>query len=285
MIRSALLLLLLFYILEQKAGAEEAETARFFMPLSAEMGGTLPVDIFHPAFCNKPGEKPHGVLVLFAGMARNSATYRDRAIPLARSVCALVFVPYFSKKRFPNRDYQRGGGGLTMIPPLVKWVRQQENLPVILAGHSAGAQFLSCVAAYAPPRNSFFILASPSTYVEPSLSFTPPYGFSGLREGALRHYLAQHLILLVGANDTGSNHLLQTRKAEEEGANRLERARYFWQKAQNQARIEDINLTWQFHIIKGLGHNATDMLNSPDFSEAVQYGFSVLSSNPDASLH
>jgi len=150
-------------------------------------GVSLEVFTYRPSGC-----AVSGALLVFHGLARNAAAYRDDAIPLGRRFCMLVVAPLFDEIRFPTWRYQHGGivhdgavqpadsWTVNLVPRLVSWVRRQESradLPYTLIGHSAGAQFLSRVAAFAKDEATHTVIANPSTWVRPTLDVAAPYGF------------------------------------------------------------------------------------------------------------
>jgi len=145
----------------------------------------------------------------------------------------LVVAPLFDKARFPTWRYQRGGivsddgsvqppqsWTVNLVPRLVSWITRKQgraDLPYSLIGHSAGAQFLSRVAAYAADGATQTVIANPSTWVRPSLDTAAPYGFKGISdrawgEAALRRYLAAKITVLLGQEDVGSRNLAQVRR-------------------------------------------------------------------------
>jgi pimeloyl-ACP methyl ester carboxylesterase len=158
-------------------------------------------------------------LILFAGYDRDADKYRDRAIPLARRACLLLFAPHLDRERFPNWRYQQAGvyrddrvqpeSAWTepVLRDLIAWARKwagRPDTPTILFGHSAGAQFLSRAVAYFPPEDVYrIVIANPSAHVMPSLEEAAPYGFDGIferdqRAERLRAYLRQRITIFLG---------------------------------------------------------------------------------------
>lgn len=247
-------------------------------------GAELTVFTWHPTGC-----QVSAILLVFHGVDRNAGPYRDDAIPLAQRDCMAVVAPLFDEPRFPASRYQRGGitrGGtvlpgrdwtINLVPQLVAWERVQENrpdLPYVLLGHSAGAQFLSRVAAYGEGGARRIVIANPSTWVRPSLDIAAPYGFGGIPDGeaALRRYLAAPIRVLLGQNDTGSRNLATSDEAEEQGANRLERGQTAFHEAEATARSRGWPFGWTLAIVPGAGHNARRMFTSDAAFAAVAPG-------------
>jgi poly(3-hydroxybutyrate) depolymerase len=152
---------------------------------TADLAGTdIVISTYRPSKCVDPS-----LLLVFHGVTRNAAGYRDSARGLADRNCMIVVAPLFDKQRFPGWRYQRGGivdrdaiqkpqewtGNIVI--DLVDWVRKQERreLNYSLIGHSAGGQFLSRVAAFVPTQARRIVIANPSTYVVPSLKVDAPF--------------------------------------------------------------------------------------------------------------
>ena len=244
-------------------------------------GSTLTVFTYRPDGC-----RIRGTLIVFHGLNRNADAYRDDAKPLADRLCLFVAAPLFDDHRFPTWRYQRGGivdhGALQperswtveLVMPLIRAVQDQANtmgLPYYLAGHSAGAQLLSRVAAYTQSGATRIVIANPSTYVLPSTTDDAPYGFRGLKEGEqlLRAYLAQPVTLLLGEEDTGSKNLAENEAAMQQGGTRLERGRRTFAAAQAVARDHGWAFGWRLVEVPRIGHSASSMLGGDEAATAI----------------
>jgi poly(3-hydroxybutyrate) depolymerase len=244
-------------------------------------GVTLQVFTYRPADCTVTG-----ALLVFHGVARNAATYRDDAIPLASRLCLIVAAPLFDKTRFPTWRYQRGGVTMdgeilpvaqwtvSLVPRLAAWLRatrQQPTLPYVLLGHSGGAQFLARVVAYGRTEAAGVVIANPSTWVEPSLTVPVPYGFGKLEaaEPALQRYLAAPVTVLLGQDDTGAHNLVENKEAEAQGGNRLVRGQTTFRNARTVASQRGWPFGWRLSIVPGVGHDAAAMFASDQALQAV----------------
>ena len=247
----------------------------------ADIAGTeLDVFTYRPSGC-----APRLVLIVFHGVERNAGAYRRHAEPLANRSCAIVVAPKFERERFPRDLYQYGGvvqeaaGQRTvdLVPELVAWARRAvdgPSLPVVLIAHSAGAQFLDRVAAFVPGEGgaSGIILANPSTWVEPSLETAAPFGLGGTEAGTeagLRAYLAAPVAVLLGAEDTGSQHLATSPEAMAQGPNRKSRGLAAFNAARATAQQHGWPFGWTLIEVPGVGHDAAAMFASPQAAEAV----------------
>jgi hypothetical protein len=249
-------------------------------------GVSLQVFTYQPTQC-----AVSGALLVFHGLERNAEAYRNYAIPLGQRLCMLVVAPLFDNARFPTWRYQRGGivsgdgsvqpsqsWTVNLVPRLVSLIRRTQsraNLPYSLIGHSAGAQFLSRVAAFAQDEATQTVIANPSTWVRPSLDIAAPYGFKGISdrawgEVALRRYLATKLTVLLGQEDVGSRNLATSEEAEEQGSTRLERGQNVFREAEAAARQNGWAFNWHLAVVPGVGHSARTMFGSVQALDALR---------------
>ncbi|MGO4386940.1 alpha/beta hydrolase [Microvirga sp. 2YAF29] len=246
-------------------------------------GYPITVYTYHPTGCSDPA-----LLFVFHGLGRNASSYRNSARKLADKECMVVFAPLFDKERFPSWRYQRGGivydqkllpreqWTTSLVVDLIAWARQTENMPnapYYLFGHSAGAQFLSRVAAFQPlPDASRIVIANPSTYVLPSTKEPVPYGLGGMYdpvegERRLKAYLELPLTIYLGEDDTGDEDLAQTSTAMRQGENRLERGELTFDSARSLAKAKGWDFRWRLVTAPGVGHTARGMLGSDNLME------------------
>ncbi|WP_224777782.1 hypothetical protein [Gluconobacter thailandicus] len=252
-------------------------------------GQTMEMVAFRPPDCQL-----RAILLVMAAKDRDSQSYRDDSVPLANAVCGVVFSPTFPEKQFPTWQYQRGGFPVrnnelptaTLIKPMEQWAWQETGLPqlpIILIGHSAGAQFLDRVAAYASADEAEIILMNPATYVEPETESPVPYGFNGWPENiqqiSIKHYLAEHITILLGSDDVettlGAGRVAQ---AMGQGRNRLERGQWAFAQAREQAYRLNVPFNWDIDIVPNTGHDGQKMMASPELREAVERVISRVSS-------
>jgi alpha-beta hydrolase superfamily lysophospholipase len=245
--------------------------------------GRVTLEIF--TWC--PEATPKLLLVVFHGMHGDADNYRDRAQPLASNLGALVVAPRFAAPEFTVPFYQRGGVApegvfvppgrrtVDLVAPLVAWAQKtagQPDLRYALIGHSAGGQFLSRVAAFAPSGPTRYVIANPSTWVLPSVDDAVPYGFAGApnAEPALRQYLALPITVLLGADDTGTSNLSSEPEAVAQGVNRLERGRNAFAKAKAAAAALGGRFGWKLAEVPGIGHDSAGMFASKQAYEALR---------------
>jgi len=242
----------------------------------------LPVYTYRPANCSEPS-----VLLVFHGVSRNADGYRDHARSLGDRLCMVVVAPQFDAKRFPSWRYQRGGivrdhivqdphewTGQVVVS-LIKWVRKEERIsvPIFMIGHSAGAQFLSRLAAFVSTDARRIVIANPSTYVLPSLHVAAPFGFGGVYrngdEKPLRRYLATPVTIFLGDNDVGDQERNDSPDAVAQGRTRLERGLNTFKAGQTLAQSRSWTFNWRLVEVPGVGHSATKMFSSPQAVDAL----------------
>jgi pimeloyl-ACP methyl ester carboxylesterase len=252
---------------------------------TADIEGTkLVVFTYRPETCAEPS-----LLLVFHGLNRNAKSYRDAARSLGDRNCMLIAAPLFDAERFPTWRYQRGGiaEGRTIQPSrewtgkfvgkLADWVRESERrtLEYYLIGHSAGAQFLSRVAAFTPTRARRIVVANPSTYVAATLDVDAPFGMGRLYDAAtaqsqLRRYLAQPVTIFLGEDDTGDENLNESPAAMAQGKTRLERGMNVYRDANATAASRGWLFNWRLVVLPGAGHSARKMFASPQALDALK---------------
>ena len=256
-------------------------------PAHFTLAGAEPIIVFT---YRPPGYVDGPLLVVFHGVGRNAADYRDHAIGMARRFKALVAVPLFDEARFKGGRYQRGGllrkgepqpreqWTFAFVPRLVAQVRAMEGrpeLPYYLIGHSAGGQFLVRLAAFMPESARRIVAANPGSELFPSRELPFGYGFGGLppelsSDAVLRAYLAAPLTLYLGTSDTVEDKDFdRSPAAMRQGSSRLERGRACFELARGLAASRHWTFNWRKVEIAGVGHSATRMFNGREVEEAL----------------
>jgi poly(3-hydroxybutyrate) depolymerase len=245
------------------------------------------------------------LLILFPGYERQSERMLRSARRLAREQGLMLIAPELDAARFPRSRYQRAGirhrprkdrarsgaerhgdelvgderaGMGAFVTALIAWARTRmdaPSAPVLLFGHSAGAQMLSRVMAYDQPSGAdLVIIANPSSYAAASLIEKAPFGFGsiadiGQREALARAYLASPLVLALGENDTGVDRLDGGPMARRQGRNRLERGFAAFAAAEALARARNWPFRWRLAIVPEAGHCSRAMLRSTVVAEMI----------------
>ena len=263
---------------------------------SGHMQATLDGVTFD-VYTYKPNTTIKGILLIYHGTARTAPSFRDYAIDLAELGSLVVASPLFDKARFRIRDYHRGGlvdraGNLKparqwttrFVPLLADWVRAQEKaetLPYWCWGHSAGAQYLSRVAAFEQPDARRIVLANASSYVLPLLGHYPdgeaaPYGMGGVYENdeeeeRLRGYLGMPVTIYLGSRDDDPSHPHLSMKPESrrQGAQRKHRGERTFALGQRQAAALGCPFGWQLVYAPEGEHSTWQMIQSKWVLEAM----------------
>jgi pimeloyl-ACP methyl ester carboxylesterase len=200
----------------------------------------------------------------------------------------IVMAPLFDKLRFPSWSYQRGGIVVkdklrdqhrwtgNIVVELAGWARRQEQrgLAYSLIGHSAGAQFLSRVAAFVPTEARRIVIANPSTYVFPSLSIQAPYGMGGVYapargEAELRRYLQQPVTIFLGTADVSDKARNDSPAARAQGTTRYGRGANTFRAGQKLASSHGWSFGWRLVEAPGVGHSAGKMFSVPQAIRAL----------------
>ncbi len=219
------------------------------------------------------------VVFVMPGTHRNGAAYRDRWAAHAQRHGFLLLAPEFSRQSFPVADYQFGGvkgpdaGAWTfpVIERLFDHARSRASLATAcyyLYGHSAGAQFVHRYLIFMPRlRLALAIAANAGAYTLPVHPSGNQPGFpwtldpSWMDERRLEAVFSRRLAILLGERDADPAHpqLPRSPAARAQGENRLERGRYFFQAARDQASRQGAAFHWTLATVPGVGHSDAGM--------------------------
>ena len=137
-----------------------------------------------------------------------------------------------------------------------------------LFGHSAGGQILHRLAIFHPmTKANRIIAANAGFYTLPNFEKELPFGLKNtlINKADLQLSFKKKLILLVGELDneteTGGT-LLQSTSANEQGAHRLARGKYFYEFSKAKANDLEVSYNWTMQIIPNVGHNHRQMGNA-----------------------
>jgi pimeloyl-ACP methyl ester carboxylesterase len=231
------------------------------------------------------------LVVVFHGMLRNAAEYRDHSRAMADRFGVIIAAPEFDRQRFPNWKYNRGGlvrndGSVaprdewtwSLIPRLANQLRAVESrpdLPFYLVGHSAGGQFVGRMTAFVETGAKSLVASNPSSWVFPDRERAYPYGFGKLpdeisNDEAMRQYLARPLTIYLGGEDNQLDPDLDTSAdAKKQGENRLVRGRHVYDAARKLARVKGWDFRWRLVEAPGVGHDHEKMFDSPACASAL----------------
>jgi hypothetical protein len=227
------------------------------------------------------------IVFVMHGAERNALEYRNAIINKAEQKGFIAVVPEFSEINFPDvNGYQIGNiylngdapsaetlrpeteWALSVIEPLFSYVKvqtQNSNSSYHMIGHSGGAQFahrfLLCKRQL---RLQKLVISAAGWYTATDAAVNFPYGQkNSILEGVdLAPVFAQKVFVQVGTadNSTNTTSIRRDAQAEAQGASRLARAQYFFQKANNRAAALAVPFQWELHLIAGLGHDFNQSL-------------------------
>jgi pimeloyl-ACP methyl ester carboxylesterase len=238
----------------------------------------------------RPTGEIKGLLVVHHGNGGTGEATRDQAIQIANEKGYAVISPNLGS--MSSSDYQMGGVSTSSSPSswtvslekqFVQWGTAQAGLdaddPVVLFGHSAGGQWVSRVAAYAPDDSLFdnIIISNPSTHVLASMTERAAYGFGGFStaqgEAMLKDYLADPVTIYLGSadNDPNSPDLATGSAAMRQGDDRLERGLNTFNQAKQLAASKGWEFNWELVIADGVGHASGGMLRAPEMRDAIKH--------------
>lgn len=230
-----------------------------------------------------------GFVLLFHGASRAAEAYRDNAAGFAERFGRLVVVPEFDAERFPSRLYQFGGvfrddgsfasadeQTFAFVPLLVDHIRSREgqaDLPYLLVGYSAGAQFIERMAAFLDTDAERLVAMSPGSSMFPTRDMDFGLGFGGLPEEwstdeRIQRYLALPLTIAIGSADVEEGQL-PTGDAFDQGVHRYSRNLRWFNTAMDLAHLRGWDFNWRLVIHHGAGHPPPEMFDHPQMGNSL----------------
>lgn len=227
------------------------------------------------------------IVFVMHGAERNALEYRNAIIDKAEQKGFIVVVPEFSEANFPDVNgyqignvYQNGdtpstaslnaepAWALSLIEPLFSYVKvqtQNNSAGYHMIGHSGGAQFAHRFLLFKrQTRLQKLVVSAAGWYTATDGEVNFPYGLkNSILDGLdLAPVLSHKVIVQVGTadNSTTTTAIRRDALAEQQGASRVARAQYFYQKASSKANSLSVPLAWELHLIPGLGHDFTQSL-------------------------
>lgn len=221
------------------------------------------------------------VMILMHGNSRAAESYRNAMSQYAYEYNFLLIVPEFSREYYPSsRDYHQGGvfsengtpmpeekWAFSLIEPLfdhVKQITENRSETYIMYGFSAGSQFVHRFLMHKPEnRTSTVVAASAGTYSMPDYDTEYAYGLKNttVSTEALERFFGQDVTIMVGDADTvrARSDLVKTLEADQQGRDRVERGREFFNRSQRMADSLGVRLNWDFKLASGVGHSQSEI--------------------------
>jgi pimeloyl-ACP methyl ester carboxylesterase len=230
---------------------------------------------------------PVGLLVSVHGISRNAQAHARALAPLADQLGLVLVAPHFSRRRFP--DYQRmgragrlgpGGRADHMLLRIVRAVRSRHGLPalpLLLMGHSGGAQFALRFALVHAEHVAAYALSAPGSYCWPDTGRRFPHGAAASRrfpdlQPDLAALMQRPGLVLVGAQDVERDDALRQgdRIDALQGRTRLERARRWVAAMQQGAAARGLAAPLTLHAVAGTGHDFSELARSATWLAALK---------------
>lgn len=241
----------------------------------------LPMNVFYHVPENLNTQSP--ILFVLHGSGRNADEYRDALINKSETLGFILVAPEFSETDFPGGDgynlsniFNDGDApsvsslnpesewAISIIDPLFDFIKEMTDNQTItfdLFGHSAGAQVAHRYLLFKPNGKVNRVISSAAGwYTMPNVSVAFPYGlnlgpfeFSSL---VMEELFYKKLYIVIGTNDNDPDYpgLRHTDEAEIQGANRLERAAYFFNESMEIANQLNTQYNWEYHTVPNIGH-------------------------------
>lgn len=230
------------------------------------------------------------ILMVLPGSGRTAHKYRDRWIKASEKYSILVLSVSYSKKDYPKssnynlaRMVKKEDGYLTVIKNPSEWTFSDLDRVFDIAvtntgsrqkqydffGHSAGGQFGHRFALFNPESKANRILSANSGWYT-TTDFETPFPY-GLAEGPfnkpkmqkiLKQSFAKKLVVFLGEKDDRNEtkgSLRRNNEVDKRGLSRIERGKYFYNKAKQHSQENDLFFNWDVHVVKGVGHSSTHM--------------------------
>jgi poly(3-hydroxybutyrate) depolymerase len=230
---------------------------------------------------------PRGLLVTVHGISRNAGGHARALAALADELGLVLVAPHFSRSRFP--DYQRmgrpgrlgpGGRADHMLLRIDKAVRMEYGLraePLLLMGHSGGAQFALRFALVHSAHVAAYALSAPGSYCWPDAQRRFPHGaatsrvFPDLRPD-LDALLHRPGLVLVGTRDVERDDALRQgeRIDAQQGRTRIERAQRWVAAMQQCAAERGMVAPLALHAVADCGHGFSALARANGWHNALR---------------
>lgn len=222
------------------------------------------------------------VLFVMHGMSRNAEDYLDAWVEIANQKKIMLIAPEFHNRfyQYTTNDYQDGNlynffgienpqeeWAFRVIDNIIDHINDTNAFDIDsynIFGHSAGSQFVHrMVLLYPSTKLNVAIAANAGVYTIPNEQGDYPYHLPP-NHPPLNQAFAKKLIVLVGGNDTltTSGRLDESSSAKEQGMNRKQRAKYFFEVSQKQSKVISSDFNWQLHTVPDAGHNKHLMIEA-----------------------
>jgi len=221
------------------------------------------------------------ILAVVHGISRNAHEQVEMFQSHAESLGVVVVAPHFDTDAHP--DYQRlGRAGRGARADLVfdaivdeaAWLTGASARKISLFGVSGGAQFVHRYIMANSERVAGAVVVAAGWYTLPAPRRRFPYGIRPCDALPGVHFdpeefLRVPITVMVGSEDTAADGLRQTRRALQQGANRVERARTWVRAMHEAAAAYGLQPRVTLQEIPGGGHAFSDLVQRHRLADRV----------------
>ena len=215
------------------------------------------------------------ILFVIHGNSRNADDYLNTWIKLAKGQNIAIFAPHFKRTSFISFNtlqMSTSSGRIrtdknlylnNSIDILFDFIKSKFSLSQELYniyGHSAGAQFVHRYLLMSDkPKVKTAVAANAGWYTFLDGS-NFPYGLSNppinFNSSNVRDFLQMDFHVLIGSADTDiTSSVNQSNGANNQGANRFQRANNFFNYTQKIVDQNKLEFNWSFQIVNGVAHS------------------------------
>ncbi len=246
-----------------------------YAPLSSK-----PVQVYYHIPSNASATTP--ILMVYHGAGRDAEPSRNLLIDEANAFGFIVLVPEFSTEDYPGGDVFNLGNifedgdnpspttlndesiwTFSIVDPLFDYftakIKSSESRYDVF-GFSAGGQFAHRHVIFKPQgRYNRVVAASSGWYTTLNDSVDFPYGLRQSPEDGtnLTTLLAKPITIMVGDldNDPDAGGLRHNNIVDEQGFDRLARAKYFYNEAEKKATDMGVPFKWNLQQLSNVNHD------------------------------
>lgn len=217
------------------------------------------------------------------GDNRNGDGYRDAWIKKSNEYGFVTICPNFAKDIFGDEEYHRGNLQASdksqnpesfyvynLIDEIFDFFidnSASKAKKFNIYGHSAGGQFVHRMLTFRGGRRiGTAVSANAGWYTVPTNEINFPYGVgdpSGKTPGYTfdkKSFYAAPLTILLGTADTlRTKNLNQSKRADKQGKNRLERGNNYYNWCKADAEKLGYEFNWKIDYVEGVGHSNKKM--------------------------
>ena len=225
-----------------------------------------------------PEGEIRGIWVSVHGISINAKNHAEMLRPYAQRGGFVLLAPVFSKEHSPQYNLfgaaDSGFRGDKRLLEILEEVSQRTGVcseRFFLMGYSAGGQFAHRFIMNYPEKIRAAVICSPGYFTFPDDAVPYPYGLQGMQDKTGREYnkeafLSLPIFLNVGSQDVlRTANLLQGEDIDtQQGMNRVERAKKWFDELERQTGELHITADHRFAVLDGVGHGfETTMEKTP----------------------